>query len=176
MGIFNKIKKWLTKKPKNEKVKEANRVTNYGGGVSSKSVQKEVKRSIVKAEAKKRGEKQTTYQQSAVSKSSNSVFKATPPSVRKAEAKDRQTSKKSDPFNAKNAFKASAQPKFTHQSTALGTMSKRDIDTRTAKINAYNENRKYQSRAADKLKPLIDEKYSGDTAESRRRIKSGEYQ
>lgn len=175
MDIFNKIKKWLTKKPKNEKVKEANRVTNYGGGVSSKSVQKEVKRSIVKAEAKKNGERQTEYQKSVVSKSNSSAFKATPPSVRKAEAKDRQTSKKSDPFNAKNAFKASAQPKFTHQSTALGTLSKRDIDTRTAKINAYNENRKYQSRAADKLKPLIDEKYSGDTLESKQRIKSGEY-
>lgn len=173
-NIFKKIKDWIV--GKDSKVKEANRVTNYGGGASSKSVQKEVKRSIVKAEAKKRGEKQTAYQQSAVSKSSSSAFKATPPSVRKAEAKDRQTSKKSDAFNAKNAFKASAQPKFTHQSTALGTMSKRDIDTRTAKINAYNENRKYQSRAADKLKPLIDEKYSGDTAESRRRIKSGEYQ
>jgi len=173
-SIFKKIKDWIV--GKDSKVKEANRVTNYGGGASSKSVQKEVKRSIVKAEAKKRGEKQTEYQQSAVSKSSSSAFKATPPSVRKAEAKDRQTSKKSDAFNAKNAFKASAQPKFTHQSTALGTMSKRDIDTRTAKMNAYNENRKYQSRAADKLKPLIDEKYSGDTAESRRRIKSGEYQ
>ena len=176
MSVFSKIKKWLTKKPKDDKIKEANRVTNYGGGASSKSVQKEVKRSIVKAEAKKSGERQTEYQKSAVSKSSSSAFKATPPSVRKAEAKDRQTSKKSDAFNAKNAFKASAQPKFTHQSTALGTMSKRDIDTRTAKKNAYNENYKYQSRAADKLKPLIDEKYSGDTAESRRRIKSGEYQ
>ena len=176
MSVFSKIKKWLTKKPKDDKIKEANRVTNYGGGASSKSVQKEVKRSIVKAEAKKSGERQTEYQQSAVSKSNSSAFKATPPSVRKAEAKDRQTSKKSDAFNAKNAFKASAQPKFTHQSTALGTMSKRDIDTRTAKKNAYNENYKYQSRAADKLKPLIDEKYSGDTAESRRRIKSGEYQ
>ena len=176
MSVFSKIKKWLTKKPKDDKIKEANRVTNYGGGASSKSVQKEVKRSIVKAEAKKSGERQTEYQKSAVSKTNSSAFKATPPSVRKAEVKDRQTSKKSDAFNAKNAFKASAQPKFTHQSTALGTMSKRDIDTRTAKKNAYNENYKYQSRAADSLKPLIDEKYSGDTAESRRRIKSGEYQ
>lgn len=173
-SIFKRIKDWIV--GKDSKIKEANRVTNYGGGASSKSVQKEVKRSIVKAEAKKSGERQTEYQQSAVSKTNSSAFKATPPSVRKAEAKDRQTSKKSDAFNAKNAFKASAQPKFTHQSTALGTMSKRDIDTRTAKINAYNENYKYQSRAADKLKPLIDEKYSGDTAESRRRIKSGEYQ
>ena len=176
MSVFSKIKKWLTKKPKDDKIKEANRVTNYGGGASSKSVQKEVKRSIVKAEAKKSGERQTEYQKSAVSKTNSSAFKATPPSGRKAEVKDRQTSKKSDAFNAKNAFKASAQPKFTHQSTALGTMSKRDIDTRTAKKNAYNENYKYQSRAADSLKPLIDEKYSGDTAESRRRIKSGEYQ
>ena len=175
MSVFSKIKKWLTKKPKDNKIKEANRVTNYGGGVSSKSVQKEVKRSIDKAEAKKRGEKQTEYQQSVVSKSNNTAFKATPPSVRKAEAKDRQTSKKSDPFNAKNAFKASAQPKFSHQSTALGTMSTRDINSRIAKRNAADINQKYRSRAADKLKPLIDEKYSGDTKESKRRIKSGEY-
>lgn len=175
MSVFSKIKKWLTKKPKDNKIKEANRVTNYGGGVSSKSVQKEVKRSIDKAEAKKRGEKQTEYQQSVVSKSNSSAFKAMPPSVKKAEAKDRQTSKKSDAFNAKNAFKASAQPKFTHQSTALGTMSTRDINSRIAKRNAADINQKYRSRAADKLKPLIDEKYSGDTKESKRRIKSGEY-
>lgn len=169
-SVFSAIKRWITGKPKNDKIKEANRVSNYGGGYKSNNVGKktanEIKSGINKAQNKQSSQGTQNTQ-------SSSTFKAAPPSVRKAETKDKQTSKKSssyDPFNRKDAFKVK------HQSTALGTMSSRDTSSRIAKMNAYNENRKYQSRAADSLKPLIDEKYSGDTAESRRRIKSGEYQ
>ena len=212
MKLLDKIKKWLTtgKTTSSEKIKEANRVTNYGGGVSSKPVQTEVKRSIVKAEAKQKGEKQTEHYNNAFSTTAN---KKTPQSVKKAEAKDKQTSqKKYDPFNTKSAFKAKSLPKTTSQrlkesldkdrakklssssttvekpkvmttaerlnksSTALGTMSKSDIESRTAKRNAYEANRKEQVRAAERLKPLIDKKYDTSTKEGRQRIKSGEYQ
>ena len=165
MGFFDKLKKWL--KPKNEKIRDANRVTNYGGGVKRNDTVSEVKRSIRKAE-KAKEKRQETRERQATTR--GSAFKATPQSVKKAEAKDKQTSKPT----RSNAFKATP-PTIRHQSTALGTMSELDAKTRLAKMNAYNENRKYQSRAADKLKPLIEAKYGGDTLESKQRIKSGEW-
>ena len=125
-SIFSAIKKWLTGKPKNDKIKEANRVTNYGGGYKSNNVGKKTAneiRSGIKTAQNKQSSQGTQNAQSS------SAFKAAPPSVRKAEAKDKQTSKKSssyDPFNKKDAFKVK------HQSTALGTMSSRDTSSRIA--------------------------------------------
>ena len=118
MGFFKKLKQWL--KPKNEKIKDANRVTNYGGGVTHNSTANEVRRSIAKAE-KAKNEKQSTQssQSSQTTATKSNAFKATPQSVKKAEAKDKQTSKPT----RSSAFKATPPPTFSHQSTALGTMS-----------------------------------------------------
>ena len=165
-GILNAIRDWF--KPKNKKISEANRITNYGGGVSTKTVQSEVKRSIVKAEAKREGERQEQRY---------SAFKSTPPKTSATSSKSeapKSTTTKKDVFNKANAFKAT--PPALRKSTALGTVSEKDAQSRIAKRNAYQANRKEQSRAADKLKPIIDKKYDASTKEGRQRIKMGEYQ
>ena len=75
---------------------------------------------------------------------------------------------------AKSTVKATP-PTIKHQSTALGTLSERDTKSRLAKMNVEKIQQRERNRAAEKLKPLIDEKYSGKTKESKRRIKSGDY-
>lgn len=165
MSILKTLRKWVTGKSDEDdkkKKRDALRVTNYGGGAARNDTKGEVKRSIQKAEKAKEQKAQ-----------SSSAFKATPPSVKKAEAKDKQTSQSKPKYSS--AFKATSfTPK--HQSTALGTVSEKEVKARTAKKNAFEANRKEQSRAADKLKPLIDKKYDASTKEGRRRIKMGEYQ
>ena len=71
--------------------------------------------------------------------------------------------------------KKATPPEIKHKSTALGTVSEKEDKQRKAKKAAAQANRKEQSRAADKLKPLIEAKYGGNTKEVKRRIKSGDY-
>ena len=170
MGILNKIKELLTGGSQSssvKKIREANRTTNYGGGVSTTDTAS-FKRAYIK---KKREEEEKTRE---VAK----AFRATTPKAQKTVEEKAEKVKKSDVFNRANAFKASNKataPTIKHKSTALGTLSEKEVKSYTAKRNAAEANRKEQSRTADRLKPLIDAKYGGTTAESKRRIKSGEY-
>ena len=161
MSILKTLRKWVTGKSDEDdkkKKRDALRVTNYGGGAARNDTKDEVKRSIQKAERAKEQKAQ-----------SSSAFKATPPSVKKAEAKDKQTKP-----TQSSAFKATS-PTLKKQSTALGTVSEKDIQTRTAKRNAFEANRKERSRAADTLKPLIDERYSTRKAGAPAYAKQGNY-
>ena len=161
MSILKTLRKWVTGKSDEDdkkKKRDALRVTNYGGGAARNDTKGEVKRSIQKAERAKERKAQ-----------SSSAFKATPPSVKKAEAKDKQTKP-----TQSSAFKATS-PTLKKQSTALGTVSEKEVKTRTAKMNAFEANQKEKSRAADKLKPLMDEKYSTRKAGVPTYVKQGNY-
>lgn len=179
MGVLDWLRKKLKGNSSSKKLKEANRVSNYGGGVSTKSTKATVSNSVSAAKtAKKNEEKKAQEKKNA---QISSAFKAATSTTKKiAETRGsstEKTSEKYDAFNKKNAFKATPPPTIKHQSTALGTLSISDTKSRIAKKNAADANRKEQLRTAERLKKNsgIAEKYSGKTAESRRRIKSGEY-
>ena len=77
-----------------------------------------------------------------------------------------------------DAVSSTAKPKpptIKHRSTALGTLSESDTKSRLAKMNVEKLQQKERNRAADKLKPLIDAKYGGNSKEVKQRIKSGDY-
>lgn len=213
MGVLD----WLRKKIKNsssssttKKLKEANRTSYYGGGVSTKSTQSQVKSSVSVAKTKKKEEQKKEQEQRQAQVTS--AFKSSAEKAKKiAQTKGavEEKEEKPDVFNKKNAFKTTGLPQtrqqklqsqmhaniearlnapqstsnvkatpptIKHQSTALGTLSERDTKSRLAKMNVEKIQQRERNRAAEKLKPLIDEKYSGKTKESRQRIKSGEYQ
>lgn len=165
MGILDRLKKLLTGTDKTKKIRDANRVTNYGGGVTAQSTKAEIRRSVIKQ----------ANQEEERRESVKAAFKATTPTAQKTGTEVAKTATKKDAFNRANAFKATPPKAITRQSTALGTVSTSDIKSRTAKRNAYEANRKEQLRTAERLKPKIDAKYNSSTKEGRQRIKSGEW-
>lgn len=162
MSILKTLRKWVTGKSDEDdkkKKRDALRVTNYGGGAARNDTKAEVKRSIQKAEQAKEQKAQ-----------SSSAFKATPPSVKKAESKDKQTKP-----TQSSAFKAgNTDPKQELAKTSKERLQKQR-DTQQAKKNAFKANQKEKSRAADKLKPLMDEKYSTRKAGVPTYVKQGNY-
>ena len=198
MSILKKIKDWLTgssssssksnsnksNSNKNKsssssttnKIKEANRTSYYGGGVSSTRTQTEVKNSINKAQQKQKDEEEARRQQVM------QAFKASTPSTKSvkkvaSDAKVSATQKSVEKSASKvaDAFKATP-PKPLKSSSALGNVSSKQKTyyvARKAKAEADKTMRNYQ---ASRLKPKIYEKYSGNTQESKIRRKQGEWQ
>lgn len=179
MGILDWLKKKITGGSSSNKIKEANRTSYYGGGVSSKKTQNEIKTSINAAQKKQ--EKKKKKEQQAKQQAQTTAFKSYDPKTKKiAETREKREEKKAekpDAFNRKNAFKATP-PELKQEAikTSRENMQKQ-LDVRLAKKNAAEANKKERVRAAERLKVEsgIDKKYSGTTAESRRRIKMGEY-
>lgn len=171
MGIFSTIKKWLTGGSTNSKIKSANRTSYYGGGVSSKRTQTQIKQSISAAK-KKQEEEQKEKQEQLNSAFKASTYKAKTIAETRGKSEEKKA-EKPDVFNKKNAYKAT--PPSTRRSTALGGLSESDIKTRTAKKAAADANRKEQLRTAERLKPLIDEKYGKRKSGVPTYVKQGNY-
>lgn len=70
--------------------------------------------------------------------------------------------------------KRTTTPSFSHHSTALGTLSKREIATTKERMQKAEAEKKEREERAAKLKAKIDKKY-GDSKEARQRIKVGDY-
>ena len=210
---------WLKKKIKgsnssstSKKIKEANRTSYYGGGVSTKATQTQVKKSAETARTNKQNEQkkeQEKKQEQISSAFKSSAFKSSVEKTKQiAQTKGAVEAQKPDPFNKKNAFKPTGLPQTTqqrlqakmqsdinkklntsqstsetkatpptikHRSTAMGTLGIEDTKSRIAKRNVENIQQKERSRAADKLKPLIDEKYSTRKSGAPAYAKQGNY-
>lgn len=215
MRILDWLKKKITggsSSAASKKIKEANRTSYYGGGVSTKATQTQVKASTTAAKTKKQNEQkkeQEKKQEQVASAFKSSAFKSSVEKTKQiAQTKGAVEAQKPDPFNKKNAFKSTGLPQTTkqrlqakmqsdinkklntpqstsetkatpptikHRSTAMGTLGIEDTKKRIAKMNVEKIQQRERSRAADKLKPIIDAKYGGNTKEVKRRIKSGDY-
>lgn len=214
-----RILDWLKKKIKgsnsssaSKKIKEANRTSYYGGGVSTKATQTQVKKSAETARTNKQNEQkkeQEKKQAQVASAFKSSAFKSSVEKTKQiAQTKGAVEAQKPDPFNKKNAFKSTGLPQTTqqrlqakmqsdinkklntsqstsetkatpptikHRSTAMGTLGIEDTKKRIAKMNVEKIQQKERSRAADKLKPKIDEKYSTRKSGAPAYVKQGNY-
>ena len=215
MRILDWLKKKITggsSSATSKKIKEANRTSYYGGGVSTKATQTQVKKSAETARTNKQNEQkkeQEKKQAQVASAFKSSAFKSSVEKTKQiAQTKGAVEAQKPDPFNKKNAFKSTGLPQTTqqrlqakmqsdinkklntsrstsetkatpptikHRSTAMGTLGIEDTKKRIAKMNVEKIQQKERSRAADKLKPKIDEKYSTRKSGAPAYAKQGNY-
>lgn len=174
MRIFDWIKKKINgggSSATSKKIKEANRTSYYGGGVSTKTTQTQIKTNASVAKQKQKEEQKQKQEQ--VSRAFKAYDQKTKKITEARETREEKKTAKPDAFNRKNAFKAT--PPSTRRSTALGGLSESDIKTRTAKKAVADANRKEQLRTAEKLKPLLDEKYSTRKSGVPTYVKQGNY-